>query len=382
MSDSNKHNSIYDSRYLSVLYIPLLVTLTVIALATSLQYFFFIFGGPYTFINMLRFVISKLLFAWYYLFLAFALHKLSRYVFLAEKIKIQWYLIHIPGIAASLILHQLLIREVDSFIFGGNHYPSFYQILFKNTLVWFDISAYVFLLLIFQWMEYRDKIIKNDIRFANLEMRLMNSKIRELRTKLHPVFLFKTFSTISEMISLHRNNDANRILSLLSDFLRTTVYESDREYITLRDELKFLNQYLAIEVIRLESRLCIIQEIDENTLAVHVPNFFLQPVAEELIAEPPGSADNIYNLSISSSIKNEYLEIIIQNNNPDFPDDLTLQSSENIKITKERILRLYNDKSFFTCSASESNGCRVIIKIPLNYKFQDEAITYKEEVVL
>jgi sensor histidine kinase YesM len=378
MSDSNKHNSIFDSRYLTGLYIPLLVILTVIALATSLQTFFFMFGGPYTFFNMFRFVISKLLFASYYLFLALALHELSRYVFLSDKIKLQWYLIHILGIPASLILHQLLIREVDSIVFVGYHYPSFYQILFKNTLVWFDISAYVFLLLIFQWMEYREKIIKNNIRFADLEMSLMNSKIRELRTKLHPVFLFRTFSSISEMISLHRNNDANRILSLLSDFLRTTVYESDREFIPFRNELKFLNQYLAIEKIRLEGRLCINQEIDENTMDVNVPNFFLQPVTEDLIAEPRVGDNDYYNLSVFASVTNEFLGIIIQINSP----GSALRNSENIKITGERILRLYNNKSSFTCSSAESNGSRIMIKLPLNYKYQNEAIPFKEESVL
>jgi sensor histidine kinase YesM len=382
MPGNNKHNRIIDDNYVGGVYVPLLAILTIIALATSLQSFFFMFSGPHNIFNMLRFVMSKLVFAWYYLLLAFVLQKLSRLVFSAETIKIRWYLIHIPGIAASLILHQLLIREVDALVFRGTHYSSFYQILFQNTLIWFDLSAYVFLLLIFQWMEYRKKILKNDIRYADLEMKLMNSKIRELRTKLHPGFLFKTFSTISEMLHLGRNSDANMILSLLSDFLRTTVYESDQEYIILQDELRFLNQYLAIEKIRLKGRLSISQEIEPNTLLVKVPIFFLQPIAEDLISESPGSHNCNYQLSILTSVKNEYLEIAIGNKITDLLSDYAPQNLENVKITKERMLRLYNNESFFSFDVTAGTGTEIIIKLPLNYKFQNESINFIEELAL
>ncbi|MFW6202423.1 MAG: sensor histidine kinase, partial [Gemmatimonadota bacterium] len=111
-----------------------------------------------------------------------------------------------------------------------------------NDIVFF----WVFVGLAHGFLWYRD-LKDREVRAARLESALSRAQVANLRDRLHPHFLFNTLNAISS--EMYRDVEAaDRMISRLSDLLRTAL-ESDREQETTLDrELALLDAYL--EVVR------------------------------------------------------------------------------------------------------------------------------------
>src|SRR5262245_17031911 len=108
------------------------------------------------------------------------------------------------------------------------------------------------------------------LKAAQLETRLVEAQLRTLEAELHPHFLFNTLHAISSLV--HSNpDDADRMISRLSDLLRITFDRSGDARIPLQEEVEFLQKYLEIEQIRFQDRLSVSYDIEPDTLDAEVP---------------------------------------------------------------------------------------------------------------
>jgi len=117
---------------------------------------------------------------------------------------------------------------------------------------------------------------------AQLEMRLMEARLKTLEAELHPHFLFNTLHAISTLV--HRDPEsADRMISRLSDLLRITFDRSGEAKVALKEEIDFLQKYLDIERTRFQDRLTVDVSIDPDALDGEVPRMILQPLAENAV---------------------------------------------------------------------------------------------------
>ena len=353
------------------IFVPLFFIFTIIAFVNSLQAYYIYFKGVHSVINFTRFLISKLVYSWYFLGLAFVVLHLSKKIFLTKQTAVKWLLVHLAALSLSLILHQGLSLITDKLILRVESKETFISLLFKNPTAWLDVLVYGLFLLGFYLIEYKRINQENEIKCSQLEVELIKSKLQELRSKIHPQFLFNTLHTISGMVHKGRNKDANQVLELLSNFLRTTVYDNEREVITLEEELKFLHQYLNIEKVRLKNKLSVREEIELPVLNALVPNFILQPIVEEFVYPVMEKNNYTYEIAISAKSKDNMLEINIADNLSGLIDyssgvkiDLMI-----FNITKERLNQLYGvNQSLESKHNTDGGGISVSLKIPFTKK--------------
>jgi two-component system, LytTR family, sensor kinase len=118
-------------------------------------------------------------------------------------------------------------------------------------------------------------------RLQEQEKLLMASRLDALASQINPHFLFNTLTSIS---SLTRSQpDTARMLILkLSGLLRRLLRSQDH-FVTLREELEAIDEYLDIESIRFGPQLRIEKHIDPATLGLVVPSMILQPLVENSI---------------------------------------------------------------------------------------------------
>ena len=69
----------------------------------------------------------------------------------------------------------------------------------------------------------------------------------------------------------------------LSDFLRGTLKKDETQWVSLKEELQYLQLYLEIEKVRFGNRLSTIIESDEKTDQMKLPALLLQPIVENAI---------------------------------------------------------------------------------------------------
>jgi two-component system LytT family sensor kinase len=72
--------------------------------------------------------------------------------------------------------------------------------------------------------------------------------------QLHPHFLFNTLPAIAELMHIDVEK-ADRMITRLSELLRSTLVGTGRHKVPLKQELQFLERYLEIEKIRFGGRL-------------------------------------------------------------------------------------------------------------------------------
>ena len=113
------------------------------------------------------------------------------------------------------------------------------------------------------------------------EKLLMAARIEALSSQISPHCLFNALNSISSLIR-SKPETARMLIGKLSNLLRQRLKSRDH-FVTLREELQSIDQYLDIEVVRFGPQLRVEKQISPDTLDARVPSMILQPLIENSI---------------------------------------------------------------------------------------------------
>jgi two-component system, LytTR family, sensor kinase len=113
------------------------------------------------------------------------------------------------------------------------------------------------------------------------EERLARAELRALRAQISPHFVYNALAAVAGYI--HSRPDEAR--ELLTDFAEFTRYafRAERPYVTLADELHYVEKYLNLERARFGERLRVRLEVAPEILPAVVPVLSLQPLVENAV---------------------------------------------------------------------------------------------------
>lgn len=118
-------------------------------------------------------------------------------------------------------------------------------------------------------------------RLEEQEKLLLAARVEALSNRINPHFLFNTLTSISSLIRTQPDT-ARILITKLSGLLRRLMRSTDH-FVTLREELESIDQYLDIEVVRFGPQLHVVKEVGAGTLDLIVPSMLLQPIVENSI---------------------------------------------------------------------------------------------------
>jgi two-component system LytT family sensor kinase len=118
-------------------------------------------------------------------------------------------------------------------------------------------------------------------RLQEQEKLLMASRLDALASQISPHFLFNTLTSISSLIR-SQPDTARMLIVKLSGLLRRLL-RSQEHFVTLREELEAIDEYLDIEAVRFGPKLKVEKLIAGDTLDLIVPSMMLQPLVENSI---------------------------------------------------------------------------------------------------
>jgi len=124
-------------------------------------------------------------------------------------------------------------------------------------------------------------------RALELQVVARDAELRVLRAQIDPHFLFNALHSIAALTTTDPAS-ARRMCVLLGDFLRASLRVGQRAFIPLADELSLVRGYLAIEQVRLGSRLQVAEQVADEAGAIEVPPLLMHPLVENAITHGIG----------------------------------------------------------------------------------------------
>jgi two-component system, LytTR family, sensor kinase len=217
------------------------------------------------------------------------------------------------------------------------------------------------------------------LKASRLEASLTRANLEALRMQLNPHFLFNTLNTVSVLALKGERQRVARMLSRLSDLLRLSL-ENDRQTLSLREELEFLERYLEIEEVRFRDRLTIDMDVDENAYDAEVPSLILQPLVENAVKYGFSQTIGPGSVSISCKIRGGLLELEVSDTGPGFPEDGTKPESTGVGIanTRARLEQLYGGNYTLELTNPEHGGASVKIRVPYIRKHDESQVVARQ----
>jgi two-component sensor histidine kinase len=230
--------------------------------------------------------------------------------------------------------------------------------MFDSYLMYWMIVAVIFT------FAYYKKFNENRLIASQLQSKLSLAELNMLKMQIHPHFLFNTLNTISALV--HKNpDDADKMISRLSDLLRTSLDYSGKHFVTLKEETEFLNLYLEIQTVRFKERLNVVINIDPASLNIEVPAIILQPIVENSIKHVLEKTKDICEIKISSWLNNNLLILEVADNGPGILDSNDLnKDGVGLNNVKSRLSQIYNSNQLLKINNLEDGGLVVSIEIP------------------
>jgi two-component system LytT family sensor kinase len=213
-------------------------------------------------------------------FSPFVFTKLHRYVWrMLKEARVDWSVILILAPVALELLRQFLGWRFND----GQVTRLFYlhPDATSPTMVW---QTLLVLLTTVLCVATPIKIWNNariEHRLEEQEKLLLTARVEALASQINPHFLFNTLTSISSLIRSNPET-ARTVIVKLSGLLRRLLRSRDH-FVTLREELESIDEYLDIEVIRFGPQLKVDKHISADTLETIVPSMILQPLVENSI---------------------------------------------------------------------------------------------------
>jgi two-component system LytT family sensor kinase len=202
-------------------------------------------------------------------------------------------------------------------------------------------------------------------RLAEQEQLLMTARVEALANQINPHFLFNTLTSISSLIR-SQPETARLLIVKLSGLLRRLLRHQEH-FVTLREELSAIDEYLDIERVRFGPTLVVEKEIDDASLDIIVPSMILQPLIENSIKHGLGRKVGEGRVTIRTTRRGGHTVIeVIDNGIGMRPDQLDPRGGHGIGLRNvdERLRVIYGANYELKLHSVFGEGTSARIEIP------------------
>ncbi|MBI1221855.1 MAG: sensor histidine kinase [Bacteroidetes bacterium] len=197
---------------------------------------------------------------------------------------------HPERYAVIFIVSGTFLLSILFTVFTELFYPFIYSdpdISFLEEILFWPRFMFTFLLmgasLSVTWFYFRVKEMEAKLeRQEEADRAVKEAELYKLRQQLQPHFLFNSLNSINALIGV-QPQQARKMVLQLSDFFRGTLRREESRFISLSEELEYIQLYLEIEQVRFGHRLTAEIDVDEACKNLPVPPLVLQPIMENAI---------------------------------------------------------------------------------------------------
>jgi tetratricopeptide (TPR) repeat protein len=235
----------------------------------------------------------------------------------------------------------------------------------KNKFNYVLIGSVILMLILLGW-----------IAKALFSIKTKNKKIalQSLRREMNPHFIFNSLNSVNQFIAQNNELEANKYLTSYSNLMRNMMETSNKDFITLANELEQIKKYLDLEHLRFQDKFVFEIVVDEklDTDAILVPNMLIQPHLENAIWHGLRYRETKGKLKVTFAEDNQLIKVLIED------DGIGIEKSKELKTQNQKVhesrglnnveerINLLNDLyhqqiSYSISSGAEGNGTLVTL---------------------
>ena len=193
-----------------------------------------------------------------------------------------------------LIPRILGMAALMSVVWSGVGYGIYYGLLrfpwsSKYSLVAvFSVSLFNGLALMSSWLciyffyHLFDRYNRLQIEQLRLTTAVKEAELRALKSQINPHFIFNSLNSLRGLIDENPDR-ARQAVTQLANLLRYSLQSGQLETVPFEDELRTVNDYLALEQVRHEERLQVRLDIAPDALGLAIPPMLLQTLVENAV---------------------------------------------------------------------------------------------------
>ncbi len=253
--------------------------------------------------------------------------------------------------------------------------PVVIQPPFWKTNWFYGILVLIVIVLIFVYIKYRERKIKEQNQMLMLEQKL-------LRSQMNPHFIFNSLSSIQSFIFENDPVQAGSYLSRFAELIRSILYNSREEFITLENEIKTLKNYFELQQLRYNHKFDFEIDVDPEIFPdeISIPPMIAQPFIENAVEHGIKYINEHGLITVSFTLMADSLLLTVEDNGIGIKATKILKNKKSSEhkslatiITRERIeiLNKGKRKKLYSMQIQDSTdasgkvvGTRVKLIIP------------------
>ena len=139
-----------------------------------------------------------------------------------------------------------------------------------------------------------------------------DAKLKALQSQINPHFLNNTLEIINWKARMNGNNDVSDMITALSVMMNAALNRNNEMFVTLQEELSYVDAYLYIIKERFGNKFTFTRNIDQTLLDHSVPRLIIQPIIENAVEHGGRDGKRIGDLTIRKQDRD--LLITVRNN--------------------------------------------------------------------
>lgn len=195
-----------------------------------------------------------------------------------------------------------------------------------------------------------------------------DAELRALKSQVNPHFLFNSLNSLRALIGEDPPR-AREAVTRMANMLRYSLQSGQQETVAFEDELRIVEDYLALEQIRHENRLSVRWAIadDARARALPVPPMLLQTLVENAVKYGIGPRREGGEITIAAACTGAALHIRVTN-----PGELSaangaaVSTGVGLRNASERLKLLFGDRASLTLRPEPAGCVTAEVYIPLN----------------
>ena len=218
--------------------------------------------------------------------------------------------------------------------------------------------------------EVEKRLKEQEMQNLKMMSLLKEAELKFLQSQINPHFLFNTLNAASQLAMIEGADKSSDFIENIAHLFRYNLRNMD-ELVPLKDEIKYVKNYMQILKTRFGSRIEFYEDIDDTALDVMIPRIIVQPIVENAFIHGLQNLERNGEIHLSVKRQDIYIVVEVKDNGMGMDSDCI-----------DSILKFDEDSSIQKKHVTGIGISNVIHRLQLLFNIEDarELISIESEV--